>query len=65
MTEKPDYAAMTVNERLFTAGLMDAFDEAARSLDRGRMIAILAEVDVGTPDWTADMILANPSKYGY
>lgn len=65
MAAKPNYAAMTVNERLYTAGLLDAFDRAARSRNRARMIEILADVDVGSPDKTADAIIADPRKYGY
>ncbi len=65
MAEKPNYAAMTVNERLYTAGLLDAFDRAAHSRNRARMIEILTDVEVGNPDKTADAIIANPRKYGY
>lgn len=65
MTEKPDYAAMTVNERLYTAGLLEVFDRAARSRDRAQMIEILSKVEVGSPDTTADAIIESPAKYGY
>ena len=65
MTEKPDYSAMTTNERLFTAGLLDAFDRAAGARDRASMIDILASVDIRAADETADAILANPRKYGF
>lgn len=65
MNEKPDYAAMTVNERLYTANLPGAFDRAARSRNRERMIEILTEVEVGSPEKTADAIIENPGKYGY
>jgi hypothetical protein len=37
---------MTVNERLFDAGLVDAFDAAANARDRARMISILSKVDL-------------------
>jgi len=32
-SEKPNYMGMTVNERLFAAGLLDEFDDAARARD--------------------------------
>lgn len=63
--EKPEYAGMTVNERLFVAGLLDRFDEAARARDRARMIALLSEVQVADPERSVNAILDNPGKYGY
>jgi len=51
---------MTVNERLFEAGLVEAFDAAARARDRSEMIRILSEVDVDDAAWSADTILQNP-----
>ena len=63
--DRPDYSAMTVNERLFAAGLLVAFDRAARSHDRASMIEILASVEAKDPAWSVDTILANPRKYGY
>ncbi|MDG2520572.1 hypothetical protein P7B02_03375 [Caulobacter segnis] len=54
---------MTVNERLFTCGLIDAFDQAAKRRDRESMVALLSEVEVGSE--TADTILRDPKKYGY
>lgn len=61
----PDYSGMTVNERLFTAGLLDAFDRAACSRNRDEMLSILKQVEVDHPESTADSILENPAKYGY
>ena len=63
----PEYAGMTVNERLFTAGLLDTFGDAARRRDRGEMLRLLeaVELDVGNATRTADLILANPRKYGF
>jgi hypothetical protein len=60
-----DFSGMTVNERLFAAGLLLDFDEAAKHRDRERMINILRQVRVGTPEWSVDTILANPERYGY
>ena len=65
MSEKPDYAAMTVNERLFTASLLEAFDRAARSRNRARMTEILAKVEIRNAAATVGAILVNPEKYGY
>jgi hypothetical protein len=40
--DTPDYSAMTVNERLVTAGLLHEFDAAARRRDRPGMLEILS-----------------------
>ena len=58
-----DFSGMTVNERLGTLGLSEAFDDAARRGDRDALIAVLARVDV--PEATADAVLNDPEKYGY
>jgi len=63
--EKPEYAGMTVNERLFAAGLLDEFEEAARARDRARMIALLAQVEIADPYWSVNTMLKNPGEYGY
>jgi hypothetical protein len=60
------YGGMTVNERLIISGLTGAFDDAARGRDRDQMIEILGKVEM-TPDAAAkaaDMVLANPARYG-
>jgi hypothetical protein len=61
---------MTLNERLFVAGLLEAWDEAALHRDRDRMIEILSEVtDIGVARdgvmKTVDGVLADPGKYGF
>ena len=38
------YAGMTVNERLFAAGLLDEFDDATAAGNRAKMIEILSRV---------------------
>jgi hypothetical protein len=38
------YAGMSVNERLFAAGLIDQWDAAARRRDREAMVALLRRV---------------------
>src|SRR5215471_9364750 len=46
----PNYDAMTVNERLFTAGLLDAFDRAAERHDSVELTRILKEVSLSDAD---------------
>lgn len=65
MSERPDYSAMTVNERLAKAGLLEAFDVAAKARNREAMLRLLAEVAVADPASTADPILNDPKRYGY
>ncbi len=63
----PDYAGMTINERLFEAGSFNEFDAAIESGDRRRAIEVLVRVAM-TEDGaaeTVDAVLLNPSKYGY
>jgi hypothetical protein len=60
-----EFAGMTVNERLFAAGLLRDFDQAARRRDRARMIGILTQVAVDTPERTGDAILGDPETYGF
>lgn len=43
---KAFYGGMTVNERLFVSGLLDAFDRAVRRKDARLAIAILEDVDL-------------------
>ena len=67
MIEKSRYAGMTVNERLIEANLFQEFDQAARKRDREQMLMILQKVEMTYDQavYTADTILANPSRYGY
>lgn len=62
-----DYSAMTVNERLFTAGLLDEWYAAVRRRDRASMISMLMRVGLPETDaaWSVDTVLANPSRYGF
>ena len=63
----PDYSGMTVNERLFAADQLDAYDDAARNRDLDAMVAILVGVQL-TPDQareTSEAVLADPAKHGY
>ena len=62
-----DYRGMTVNERLVSAGLLDAFDAAARGRDKFRMNEILLSVQLSA-DQAAEAvntILNDPKKYGF
>jgi hypothetical protein len=51
-----DYKSMSVNERLFAAGLMDAYDEAVASQDLRAVNAVLRRVglrqDEAKMNWT-------------
>jgi hypothetical protein len=42
-----DYGGMTVNERLFAAGLITKWDDAARNRERANMIELLSRVALG------------------
>jgi len=57
---------MTVNERLYAAGLTSAFDRAALARDRTQMVSILKSVELREDaEPIADAILVNPAKFGY
>lgn len=58
---------MTVNERLFSCGLIDRWEAAVRTRKREEMISVLPEVALTKEQaaWTADTVLASPAKYGF
>jgi hypothetical protein len=62
-----NFAGMTVNERLFTAELLELFDAAARRRDRDGLITLLRRVALSETEAaaTADALLARPGSYGY
>ncbi len=66
-SEGLDYSGMTVNERLFTAGLIDQWDAAVRRRDRAGMVGILMRVALLEEDAarSVDAVLVNPSRYGF
>ncbi len=66
-SDRTNYNAMTTNERLYAAGLLERFDVAAKSHDRDAMIQILIQVNISNGDAAsiADKILAAPGRYGY
>lgn len=45
--DKPIYAGMTVNERLFVSGLFDAFYKAVKEKNQQLARDILAQLDIG------------------
>jgi len=55
---------MTVNERLSTAGLLDAYDAAKKVRDRAEMVRLLNEVDVEDAAWSADTSLDSAAGDG-
>lgn len=61
------YAGMTVNERLFHAGLMDQFDAALEAKKMEDAISILqqTELSIEAATETVAVIFDNPAMYGY
>ena len=59
------YAGMTLNERLYTAGLLERFNEAVQQSDLGAMAELLGQVgiDASGAQSTINTILANPARY--
>jgi hypothetical protein len=66
-SDRDGFGGMTVNERLFTAGLLEAFDDAARRRDRERLVDLLVQVELSRTDAESSVatLLADPAKYGY
>ena len=63
--DRGPFDGMTVNERLFSVGLLDQFDDAVRVGDKAQMIAILGRVDLGDQaEQIAETVLAHPTRYG-
>lgn len=60
------YVGMSVNERLYWAGLIDAWDAAIQAGDRQVAIDLLGRVDLASQAAAiVDTTLANPAKYGF
>jgi len=57
-----NYGAMTVNERLVAAGLMDAFDGAVRAADVQSLKAILRDVQLSDENIAAILKQLLPGK---
>lgn len=63
---RPNFAAMTTNERLAEAGLLEQFDSAVRLGEREQVICCLMQVDFTreAAEGIADATLAHPTRYG-
>lgn len=62
----PRFIGMSVNERLYSAGLHDAWDAAIQAGDRQVGIDLLGEVDLANQAASiVDEVLADPAKYGF
>ena len=55
---RSQYEGMTLNERLFAAGLLDAFNQAVSAKDRKILIELLIEVDDADAAHTVDSVIA-------
>lgn len=62
-----EYEGMTWNERLAAAGLLDAWDRAARRMDRAEMVRVLkcVETKPGDAEETVEIVRANPHNFGF
>jgi hypothetical protein len=58
---------MTVNERLFEFGLIDAFDAAVNSRNREQAISVLirAKLSREQASQTVNAVFADPKRYGF
>ncbi|QKG71205.1 hypothetical protein [Erythrobacter mangrovi] len=65
MADATRYTGMTVVERLFHAGLMEAFDTAVRARNRAKLLHLLRLVDIEDARASVDMILKDPERYGW
>jgi len=55
------YSGMTVNERLYEAGIMEEWDRATASRNRDRMIELLGKVELSDQaEHIADSVLTDP-----
>lgn len=59
------FGGMSVNARLYDAGLLDVFAAAATARDRNTMIQLLSGVAVSEPELIVDAMLADPVRYGH
>lgn len=53
---------MTVNERLFVLGLMEAWDDAVARRDRPAMLGLMREAEVSGGHWTVDSVLSKADR---
>jgi hypothetical protein len=63
---KPDDRGMTVNERLFVAGLLNQFDDAVRAGDRDKLVSlhVMVQIEPEGAEITADKVLSHPNRFG-
>jgi hypothetical protein len=61
------HAGMTMNERLFEAGVTQEFDSAVKRSDRNALIEIFIRVGIEKvpAEKTAETILTNKKYYGF
>jgi hypothetical protein len=61
------YRGMTLNERLYEAGLVDEWDKAVRARDSAAMTDLLVRVEIGLAgaEETVATVLTKPEYYGY
>jgi hypothetical protein len=60
------YGGMTVKERVVAAGLLEAWNQAAKTRNRDELIVILARVKLADlAPGIVDTVLSNPAKYGF
>lgn len=61
MANEKNYSGITLNERLYDAGLLDDFFKAATRKDRDEMVALLMSIELEKPEAekTADAVLKN------
>ena len=62
-----DLAGMSVNERLFHLGLLNAFDAAVKLRQHSELVHLLvsAQLTESQAIQTATAVLENPKRYGY
>ncbi len=53
--KQDNFAGMTVNERLFVAGLMDSFDKAVADNNKEEVILILKKVNLNSETIEANL----------
>ena len=65
-TVEDQYRGMSMKDRLFSAGLLNDFDEEVGSGNRKKMIELLDRVGLASQSvWIADSILSHPTKAGW
>ena len=57
MDQQDRFSGMTLNERLYEAGLLSAFDVARHNKDRAALIALCCKVGVNSPERTIDALI--------